>query len=593
MSDNALPPGFKWEGDPPPASALASPAVAVPSTLPDGFQWEGDAPTTAPTWGDSLADTVQHLPSDAVRAVTGFAGTAGAAKGLVNDGLDKLSVILGADPAKIAASRAQLDADNILPTPGGLTAKAAAAGLPTDLPTSGMGKTADAVISGMPAAFTGGASSLPQVAGNLARYAVAPGLASEGAGALADAGGLPPWASRIARVAAGLATSAFGPRVISPNWADPKLTANVGTLNDAGVTSIKAGQATNSRQLSTWEDVLSPHAVDDQQSQFTNAGLKLAGVPNPNGLEHGVDGSTGTVGSLFNAASAKYDAAIKGNTFTPDQQTVADMAATRAKYLGPPGQPGSAGNPGLYGADTEDAVRAAMLRVTNVIRANGGTLPAADYQTLRSSISSAAAGAPAAKAKALGEVVDNLDNTMSRSIAATNPAGSGAFDDARDAYRRALTIEKASNMAGPGIAQENISPAQLSAASASIYGDRYNGAQNPFADLSRAGQAVLRTPSTSMTSERARVNNMLTGIGAAGGALLGGKTGVPDPQVLGLLLGETVGQPIVRGAAKLALMNPASQWWLKNQNAAHVPGLLSAPPGQLQTIQGLLSLPGH
>jgi hypothetical protein len=588
MSNIILPPG-------PAGFTLEAPALpeGVPPG-PAGFTLEG-GPTTAPTWADSIKDAGQTALPSLARGAAALAGTPGDAATGLNTGIDAAERAMGLAPDRALSDliaphpAAQYGTGKFSPSTQNISDATGVSGLYQ--PHSGLGKVTDSILQLAPGAVTGGANSLRQLGGNILRYAVAPGAVSEGAGELADKY-LPSWASGPIRAATALATSAFGPRVVSPNWADPKLTANVGTLNDAGVTSIKAGQATNSRQLRTWEDVLSPHAVDDQQSQFTNAGLKLAGVPNPNGLEHGVNGVGGTVGALFDNASAKYDAAIKGNTFTPDAQTVSDMAATRAKYLGPPGQPGSAGNPGLYGADTEDAVRAAMLRVTNVIRANGGTMPAADYQTLRSSLNTAAMGAPAAKAKALGEVIDNLDNTMSRSIAATNPAGAGAFDDARDAYRRALTIKEAANMAGPGIAQENISPAQLSAASASIYGDRYNGAQNPFADLSRAGQAVLRTPSTTMTSERARINGMLTGVGAAGGAILGGGSGVPDANVLGLLLGETVGQPIVRGAAKLALMNPVTQGWLKYQGATHVPGLLSTTPGALSVLRTANQIPG-
>jgi hypothetical protein len=577
MSGPALPPGFQWEGNPPPAPANAGPPVV----LPPGFQWEGQPPTTPPTWGDSFKDAAQTAGPSLARGTAALAGMAGDGASLLNKGIDKAESAMGLSPPPLP---------DVLPTTKNISDATGVSDM--HQPTTGLGKVTDSVGGMIPGALMGGANSVRQLGGNLLRYAVAPGAAAEGAGELADYSGLPPWASKVIRAATSLGTSAFGPRVVSPLPAPPKLAANVDTLTNAGVTGIKAGQATGSPQLGLWEDVLSPRAVDNQQSSYTNAGLKIAGVPNPNGLEHGAGG---TVEKLFNDASTKYDAAIRGNTFTPDAQTVADMAATRAKYLGAPGQPGSAGNPGLYGADTEDAVRAAMLRATNLIRANGGTLPAADYQTLRSSINSAAMGAPAAKAAALREVVENLDGTMSRSIAAANPGNpgaSGAFDTARDAYKRALVIEKAANMAGPGIAQENISPAQLASASKSVYGDQY-GANNPFGELAKSGQAVLRTPATSYTSERQRINSIMQGVGAAGGAIIGGQSGAgTEGNVLGLLLGETAGQTAVRSAAKLALMNPVSQFWLKNQAAAHVPGLLSTAPGALSVLRTAGQIPG-
>jgi hypothetical protein len=571
MSDAiTLPEGFQWEGTPP--TAKAPPTVAAPA-LPDGYQWEGEPPNTPPTWADSLRDARDTAGPSIVRGLNQLGGTLGDVQTGVKDAADWAFKKLGMDPAEVAAYRAKMDASTpAYPTTQQMTDMTGTGDL--HQPTTGLGKVTNSIGEMVPGAATGGVGWR-----NMLRFAVAPGATSEGAGELADYAGLPSWASKTIRAATALGTSAFGPRVVSPLPASPKRIANSEVLDNAGVTQT-AGDRTGSPGLNVWEDTLDPTRHDLQKTQYTNAALKRAGVANPDGLDHEAGGSLDT---LLGQASTKYNAVTGRNVFAADAPLVTDLNATRAKYTG---------TPGLYNDETVNAVNGAQARIAKVIRAGGGQMSGADYQTLRSDLRGAAMNASGDKADALHDIVNRLDNAMERAIGRTNPADQGLFADARDSYKRALVIKKAATMAGPGIAQGDISPAQLGSASQSIYGSRY-GANNPFSDLTRAGNAIMKPVASSMTSERQRVNDYIRSGATLGGAALGAKTGgATEAAVLGLLAGNEIAQPIVRGVTRYGLMSRPVQGYLGNQVAAGVPGLLSTAPGALSILRTTGQIPG-
>jgi hypothetical protein len=187
-----------------------------------------------------------------------------------------------------------------------------------------------------------------------------------------------------------------------------------------------------------------------------------------------------------------------------------------------------------------------------------------------------------------------MDSAMEASIGRNNPNDLGAFQQARGGYKRALVVEKAASMAGPGIAQGDISPAQLASASKAVYGTRaYERGYDPFSDLSQPGVAILKQLPDSGTSQRARINGLIRAGGAGVGALLGNHFGgATEGGVLGLLLGESVGEPIVRGALRRTIMSRPVQGYLGNQVAAGVPGLLSTAPGALSVLRTAGQIPG-
>ena len=342
--------------------------------------------------------------------------------------------------------------------------------------------------------------------------------------------------------------------VARPNIPPRSFSENTATLRDAGV-PVSAGDATNSPNLRWWENDLNPGGNPAQREAYTNAVLKRAGVDSPEGLQHGA-GSESTVDTLFNGASQKYEDVTGRNVFYPDSKVVDDLNATVSKYKG---------TPGLYDEGAVSAVTGAMGRIKSVLQASGGMMTGSDYQTLRSDLRGAAMNASGDKADALHDIVNKLDSGMERSIGKTNPDDQGLFADARDSFKKALVIKKAANMAGAGVAQGEISPAQISSASQSIYGTRY-GASNPFSDLGEAGNAVLKPLPDSGTSQRNRINSLIKAFGTLGGvgigAHLGGGLEAGEGGVLGYLLGESIGEPASRAVVKKALMNPATQAYL-------------------------------
>lgn len=526
----------------------------------------------APTWADSAKDAAQTALPSLARGAAALAGLPGDAASALNMGIDKATSALGASPPPLP---------DVLPTTKNISDVTGVSGL--HQPTTGTGKVVNAIGEMAPAALMGPGS----VASNLARFAVAPGAVSEAAGQIADkATNLPDWASPAIRATTALGTAAFGHKLITPRPVPPQFTADVGALRDAGV-PVSAGDATNNPNLRWWENDLNPGGNPTQREAFTNAALRRGGVAHPEGLQHGAGG---TVDNLLTDTGARLDALEGRNRMEGDTQLGDALRDTWRQYA----------------SVTPPSARAPI--VTNTIRelgdaipANGGSLPGDVYQSLRSRLRDAqrATKTDAPLQEAIGDMASHLDDAMERSIGRNNPNDLGAFQQARGDYRRALVIEKAAGMAGPGIAQGEISPAQLASASKAVYGKRaYERGYDPFSTLSQPGVAVLKQLPDSGTSQRNRINSVIraggAGIGAAIGGHMGGVGGAGEGGVLGLLLGESVGEPIARAIARRAIMNPVTQGYLGNQALPRLPGLLSTRPGQVmgaQDLSGLLSPP--
>jgi hypothetical protein len=143
--------------------------------------------------------------------------------------------------------------------------------------------------------------------------------------------------------------------------------------------------------------------------------------------------------------------------------------------------------------------------------------------------------------QAFGEIADTFDNALARS----NPDALPAYRGAQQAYRNVSVIRDATNAArnGSGSNQTDLfTPAQLSTAAARN-AQRYGGTQGttnqPFFDLTRAGQEVL--PSTvpnSATADRGMVAMALPALfggGAAASSYLSGDVVNPTTATLAAL----------------------------------------------------------
>jgi hypothetical protein len=110
---------------------------------------------------------------------------------------------------------------------------------------------------------------------------------------------------------------------------------------------------------------------------------------------------------------------------------------------------------------------------------------------------------------------------MERSIATHNPADAGAWREARNEYRNLLVLEKASTAAGSNAAEGIISPSSLRNATINTQGRRnYARGNGDFADLARAGEAIMKPLPNSGTAPRQYMQHLITALGSGAGGMV-------------------------------------------------------------------------
>jgi hypothetical protein len=426
-----------------------------------------------------------------------------------------------------------------------------------------------------PGAMVGPMRSVADIAGNLARYGVAPAVASETAGQLTKGTTVEPWA----RAGAAILTPAIGPRMITPFPAEGQRAAHAATLADEGVTALTAGQRTGSAGLTRAENFaanvpFSGRNVEDMNDlaarQFTNAALRRVGEAGPVdaprlATPEVIDGAFRRIGSNLDDLAARNR--MEGTRALGD-----DLSNVEREYHAL--VPESARAPII--ADT-------IREIGEGIANNGGSLPGETYSALRSRLARAARSSNDPQlSHALSDLTEAVDDAMSRSVRANSPADTGAFEQARRQYRNLLVLERASTAAGADAAHGIITPSNLFGAAKAVQGRRALArGQGDFADLTRAGQTTLRPlenkPGGFDLMHHLQLTGLLTGGAAATGA--------------GALAGHAIGgaaaalAPVV--AARGLLSRPV-QWWASNQAIGRQSPLRDTSQGQVTILRGLL-----
>jgi hypothetical protein len=333
---------------------------------------------------------------------------------------------------------------------------------------------------------------------------------------------------------------------VSPFLTNPERTAAVQSLANEGVQTT-AGQQTGSNALRYAEGEIGGQAArntyDRQGEQFTSAALRRTGTTADRATPEVIDDAFNRIGGNFDDLAAR-------NQLHPDTQLAQDLGGTYRDYA----------------SLVPESQRAPI--VLDTIRdigstLNNGPLDGAAYQAARSRLDRAARGAgnDPQLSQALYGVRNSLDDAMERSIAANNPADTGAWQDARRQYRNMLVVEKAATGAGENAAQGLISPSALRNATVTGQGRRaYARGQGDFADLARSGEAVMKPLPNSGTAGRLNAHNLGVGLAGLAGAGAGTATGDPKAAIVGALAGFAA--PRVVGAA---MMNPMVQRYLANQ----------------------------
>lgn len=492
-------------------------------------------------------------------AIAGL-GTPGDAANLLARGSkiagDYIGGMLGSEPSPPLAPP-------LLPTSGGI--QKAVEGQTGEFykPKTGLGHYAETAGE-----FVGNPTSYISPGGMLGKAATAAGagIGSEVGGQLTKGN---PQLEPIARLIGAMA----GAHGVA---ATPRITAagspEVNVLRKESI-PLTAGDITGRTQLRAAESELSPGVNEAQKKAFEQAAFSKVGETIG---DRPITGQNGAVDSMMKRIGSQFDALASRNSLVADQPLAADLKNIHDTY---------AGTPGIYPAETVNAVNGAIQRVSDSLGKTGGTLAGKEYQDLRSNFRAAAQGtSDPQRATALHEITNALDDAVERSIAKTNPRDSGAWADARKDYRNALVLQQWAGSA-------NMTPSTLAQAAKSVYGkNAYVRGMDDFSELADAGRSVMKQYQDSGTARRVSIENLLKGVGAAGGALVGGHQfgahGAVEGGVLGLLLGETAGPFAVRPAARAALMNPLTQAMLSHKvepyrfgNNASIPALVNAMRG--------------
>lgn len=393
------------------------------------------------------------------------------------------------------------------------------------------------------------------VARNVIGYGIVPGLASEAAGQATEGTKMEPVARIAAAVSAGSLPS-LASRAVTPMPISPDRQKLVEALAREGV-PLTAGQKTGSTPLRYAESIFgeSPGAggqtsriMEAQGEAFTSAAMRRAGaegLATPDALQANYK----RLGNEFETLSAR-------NTLTADTALGQDIGKTLREY------------DKILPSEQRTIIGNLATEIVDRFSAGGGKMSGADYQAIRSRLSKRAQNARGKDddyAGAARGLRDALDKGMKRSI---SPSDAEAWDLARKQWGAQKVLERAASGAGAEAAQGRISPAQLRVASA--LGDKsgYARGQGDFAELARAGSALMTPLPNSGTGQRLNLAQILgAGAGGTAGGIPGAIAGAAAP-----------------GAAGRVLMSGPVQAYLGNQLLA------GRSPGVDRVSQALLAL---
>jgi hypothetical protein len=489
----------------------------------------------------------------------GLAGAAGDARNLASAATDYIGKKIGASPEAVQGfkDKAASAADYLPGGAGTILANAPSSG---DIQKSVEGVTGEfhkpQTVPGQyaqtlgefaPGALGGGEGLLARA---LTRVAL-PAAASETAGQLTKGTVAEPYA-RLAGALASPSIAAAGRRVITPLPANPARSALVDVLANEGV-NLTAGQRTGSKPLqwaeSTFGDM--PGAggrpaemMTNQQEQFTAAALRRAGETAPRATPEVVDNAFTRIGNQFDTIGAR-------NHVQPDQQFVQDLQAARDEYHNLVGPHARA-----------PVIDNTIADIGNQMQRNGGILTGEQYNAMTSRLARQARNARADPQlqDTLQGLRDSLDDAFERTLQRTgNIPDLNALREARNQYRNLLVVEKAATGAGSATAEGLLSPSQLKNAVVQQNRRSYARGQGDFADLARAGEAIMRPLPQSGTAPRQNMQHLLSVIGSLVGGTAGSAAG-PAGAATGVAAG--LAAPIAAGRA---LMSRPAQAYLGNQ----------------------------
>lgn len=434
----------------------------------------GEADTTGEKIGQTINDMGASLGSGIVRGTNALLDAPGAVLNAAGN-LGAAGMEAAGAPNVAAGMR---DAFAVSPLGTGQAASQAtdmvAPGVQGYQPQTTAGEYAKTVGEFLPGSLLGGSGGMLGVGGNVMRYGVAPGLASEAAGQATEGTEY----EQFARIAAALGAPLLTGRPtnnaapILPRI-DPEDAKMAETLMQNGIRPT-VGQATGSdflRRLEGTLDVL-PNQADD----VTAAAMKTTGSAATRATPEALKQASDDIVKVM-------DDAVAGVSFQPSAAMAQQADDVVTNYLRSTAQ-------GSVVPDVRNVADEIMDAATNP---NAAPLDLATLKDWRSRLGKLLRGSdPQAREAAWGlrSIID--DATEAQLTAAGRADDVAALGKAREQYRNWIAVADASTRAG---AESGIlSPTQLNQEVIRSQGRRNFAVGNttPLGDLSRAAAGILR-----------------------------------------------------------------------------------------------------
>lgn len=529
MSD--LPPGF----------VLDQPSS---SALPAGFVL--DKPSLAEDAAKSTAAGLEN-------AAASTFGALGDVRSLVSKGVDVAGAKFGFNPDTVKSIASKLPVVGLAsaaPTSHDILNAATDPLVPPNYqPQTTLGgylKTGAEFAPGI----MGGEGGL---AARFIRNVALPAIGSETAGQLTKGTAAEPYA-RVAGALLSPGIESAARRAVTPLPASAERQALAETLRNEGV-PLTAGQTTGSKPLQWMESALgdtpgsggvAARTMENQSEAFTAAALRRAGINANRATPDVIDNAFARIGNDFEGIGQR-------NNVVGDQALYRQLNNVGREYNN------------VVSPSNRAPVIENTIRDLGQMMSNGQAISGQQYNAITSRLARQArnANADPQLREALQGLRTSLDNAMERTLFRTgNTADMQILRNARNEYRNMLVLERAATGAGSGAAEGLISPSQLRNAVVQQNRRAYGRGQGDFADLARAGEALLKPLPQSGTSPRHNVTHMLQTIGAIVGGS-SGAAGGPGGAAAGALAG--LAAPAVVGRA---LLSRPVQAYLGNQRLA-------------------------
>jgi hypothetical protein len=419
-------------------------------------------------------------------------------------------------------------------------------------PKTALGGYAKTGAEFLPGMLMGGEGGL---GARFIRNVALPAIGSETAGQLTKGTAAEPYA-RLAGALLSPGVEAVARRAVTPLPASAERQALAETLRNEGV-PLTAGQSSGSKPLQWMESALgdtpgsggaAARVMENQAENFTAAALRRAGIDANRATPEVIDNAFARIGGDIEGVGRR-------NNVLPTAAFNNELGRVERNY----NNLVSASNRAPVVANTIDDLRGMIA---------AGRIDGPQFNAITSRLATQARGStndPHLQA-ALQGIRTALDNAMERSLFRTgNQQDMQILRNARREYRNLLVLERASTGAGSGAAEGLISPSQLRNAVVQQNRRAYARGNGDFADLARAGEALLKPLPQSGTSPRHNVTHMLQTIGAIVGGS-SGAAGGPGGAAAGALAG--LAAPAVAGRA---LLSRPVQAYLGNQVLAAQP----------------------